>query len=80
MAQPKLNQRSLNSIQVPFPADEIKRSVVERLDELSMEVERLEAIYKQKVELLIELKQTLLQKAFSGELTSDNKLMDETEV
>ena len=53
---------------VPVPDIEAQRSIVARLDELSFETQRLEAIYKQKIAALDELKQSLLQKAFAGEL------------
>ncbi|WP_431065722.1 restriction endonuclease subunit S [Methylotuvimicrobium sp.] len=78
MAQPKLNQKSLNSIKIPFPDEDIKHNVVEKLDELSVETKRLQDSYKIKLSSLKELKQSLLQKAFSGELTSKpDKLIDE---
>jgi type I restriction enzyme, S subunit len=43
--------------------------MVERLDGLSNQVEALEATYQAKLTALTELKQSLLQKAFAGELT-----------
>jgi type I restriction enzyme S subunit len=39
---------------------------------LREEHQRLESIYQQKLTALTELKQSLLQKAFSGELTADS--------
>ena len=41
------------------------------LDALAEKTRRLESNYEQKLEALNELKQSLLQKAFSGELTKD---------
>jgi type I restriction enzyme S subunit len=41
------------------------------LNQLSADVQRLEAIYQQKLAALNELKQSILQKAFSGELTAE---------
>jgi type I restriction enzyme, S subunit len=38
---------------------------------LKSEVNRLEAIYQQKLAALNELKQSILHKAFTGELTAD---------
>lgn len=69
-AQPKLNQRALNSIKVPFPSIDQQRATVERLDEIVGGKNQLSANYKQKLTALAELKQSLLQKAFSGELTA----------
>jgi len=70
MAQPKLNQKSLNSIIVPFPSVSEQESLVNRLDELSMSQQQLVSIYQQKLAALAELKQSMLKKAFSGELTA----------
>lgn len=72
MAQPKLNQKALNNITVPFPPVEIQKEVVEKLDDLNKSKDRLAKIYIQKRSSLDELKQSLLQKAFSGELTSNH--------
>lgn len=68
-AQPKLNQKALNSIPVPIPESVgEQQAIVAKLDKLAAETKRLEAIYRQKLALLVELKQSLLHKAFSGEL------------
>ncbi|HSH49545.1 MAG TPA: hypothetical protein VK991_13270, partial [Halomonas sp.] len=48
------------------------------IDNLRNETQRLEAIYQQKLTGLVELKQSLLQKAFSGELTADKASPDAT--
>ena len=69
MAQPKLNQKSLNGIPIPLPPDNQRAGMVEILDEISNQVEALEAVYETKLAALTELKQSLLQKAFAGELT-----------
>ena len=71
MAQPKLNQTALNSIPVPFPPMEIQAEVVAKLDDLSGSKGRLIDICQLKIAALTELKQSLLQKTFSGELTAD---------
>jgi type I restriction enzyme S subunit len=68
MAQPKLNQAMLNKILIPYPDFSIQNQIVERLDALSSETKKLEAVYRKKIEDLEELKKSLLQKAFSGEL------------
>jgi len=41
------------------------------LDNFLTETQRLETIYEQKLNALAELKQSILQKAFAGELTAD---------
>lgn len=84
MAQPKLNQNALNSIPVPFPSLEIQAEMVDKLDDLRGSKERLIEVCQQKLAALTELKQSLLQKAFSGELTADkpipSKALKEEEV
>jgi type I restriction enzyme S subunit len=57
------------SVTIP-PLPEQQR-IVAQLDALSNETKRLEALYQQKLELLAALKQSLLQKAFAGELLTD---------
>lgn len=46
-----------------------QQTIVEKLNALSIETQNLEAIYKQKLANLEELKKSILQKAFNGELT-----------
>lgn len=70
MAQPKLNQKMLNSIPMPFPDLKVQEQVVKQLDILSSETKKLETIYQQKLNDLEELKKSILQKAFNGELTA----------
>lgn len=45
-----------------------QKSIVAKLDALSTETKKLEAIYNQKLTNLEELKSSILQKAFNGEL------------
>jgi len=71
MPQPKLNQRALNSIKIPFPSIEEQRVVVSKLDELADGNGQLSEVYEKKLIALAELKQSLLQKAFAGELTAE---------
>ena len=48
-----------------------------QLDELSAASKRLEALYKQKQKALEELKQALLHKAFSGDLTAQPEPLEQ---
>ena len=68
-AQPKLNQQALNSIPISIP-DTIyeQQKVVDEIEALSEQTERLENIYQQKLTALDELKKTLLHRAFNGDL------------
>jgi type I restriction enzyme S subunit len=62
----------LKKIQISFPSDLlIQEAIVLKLETLAAETQRLEAIYRQKIASLKELKQSILQKAFTGELTAD---------
>ena len=42
-----------------------------QLQEIKAETQRFETIYRQKLAALNELKQSILQKAFTGELTAN---------
>jgi len=76
--QQVINLRDLKQVCVPLPNRSKQNSVVVHLDQVFEQSRQLAEIYKQKIESLVELKQSLLQKAFSGELTAEaDKLMDE---
>lgn len=65
-----LNQVTLSSLIISFPKSLAEQqSIVAKLDTLSAETKNLEAIYTQKLADLEELKKSILQKAFNGELT-----------
>ncbi len=68
-AQKTVSLRVLRSIQVPLMNWKEQESVVKKLDEMWMKTQYLESIYQQKLTALKELKQSILQKAFNGELT-----------
>jgi type I restriction enzyme S subunit len=63
----QINIRDLRKILAPFPSIK-EQQIVQKLDALSIETKRLEAIYKEKLLNLEELKKSMLQKAFNGEL------------
>jgi type I restriction enzyme S subunit len=61
--------RDIKAIKVRFPASiDDQRKIVDAVDETLEQIEELKNTYRQKVANLEELKQSLLQKAFSGEL------------
>jgi type I restriction enzyme S subunit len=68
-AQPKLNQQALNSIPISIP-DTIneQQKVVDEVEALSEQTERLGTAYQQKLTALDELKKSLLHRAFNGDL------------
>ena len=67
-AQEFVGLTALRSFPIPYPSLKEQQTIVQKLDALSAETKKLEAIYQQKINDLEELKKSLLQKAFSGEL------------
>ena len=68
-AMPKLALTRLSTITLNIPNSIYEQqSIVQKLDALSAETKKLEAIYLKKLEDLEELKKSILQKAFSGQL------------
>lgn len=65
---------------MPLPPLEDQTDIVSELTKFENEVQRLEAIYQQKLDSLAELKQSILQKAFSGELTAEDAEIKEEAV
>jgi len=68
-AQANINLGTFESELFPIPPLKEQQTIVEKLDALSAETKKLEAIYQQKLNNLEELKKSILQKAFNGELT-----------
>jgi type I restriction enzyme S subunit len=64
----ELSGSKLTNVIIPIPSLKAQQIIVEKLDSLSEETKKIEAIYKQKIKDLEELKKSVLQKAFSGEL------------
>jgi type I restriction enzyme S subunit len=68
-AQPKLNQRALNAIPIPIPESvEEQANIVNGVESLQEETQRLTRLYERKLAALEELKKSLLHQAFNGEL------------
>jgi len=58
----------VDKMMVPIPTLLEQQAIVKKLDILSNETKKLETIYQSKINDLEELKKSVLQKAFSGEL------------
>lgn len=72
---PNLHLEEIREVEISFPKSlEQQAQIVEKLDKLRAETQKLEAIYKQKIEDLEELKKSILQKAFAGELKTENDI------
>ncbi len=68
-AQEFIGLTALRAFPIPFPESiEEQKQIVQKLDALSGETKKLETIYQQKIDDLEELKKSVLQKAFAGEL------------
>ena len=68
MAQPKLNQAMLNKIPIPIPSMNEQQVILKQSNSLRAETQKLEMVYNKKIADLEELKKSVLQKAFAGEL------------
>jgi len=63
-----INQAKLSDLRVSLPSFKEQKEIVNSLDRLDAEAQRLESIYRQKLAALNELKKSLLHQAFSGKL------------
>jgi len=65
---PIVNKSKFNSVTVVLPPLPQQRSIVAKLGSLREKTQRLESIYQRKLDALEELKKSLLNQAFSGQL------------
>lgn len=76
---PRANMNAVLEFKINIPPIKEQLSIVNKLDSLSKETKKLEAIYQQKVNDLEELKKSVLQKAFNDELKTTNRHQYELE-
>lgn len=69
-ANPALNRNLVHELEVFWPKGADQPTLASRLDRISEETQRLAANLNAKLAALTELKQSLLHKAFAGELTA----------
>lgn len=74
LMQPNLSINDLKNMPVPCPSLKDQQTIVRQLDVLRTETQKLEAVYQQKIADLEELKKSILQKAFAGELKTEKVL------
>jgi len=68
---PIINKSKWENLTISFPKSKAdQQTIVRQLDVLRAETQKLEAVYQQKLADLEELKKSILQKAFAGELIS----------
>ncbi len=65
----QITRYMLDDVVLSFPPIETQKGIVQKLDALSTEIKKLDTIYNQKINDLEELKKSVLQKAFAGELS-----------
>ena len=65
---PKVNRKHLFEFQCSFPSKYEQNNIIEQLDALKSQTQSLESNYQQELAALDELKKSILQKAFMGEL------------
>lgn len=63
-----INQAKLSEMPVLLPSLKQQGEIADRLDTLLEVTQRLEAIYQRKLAAIDQLKKSLLQQAFSGQL------------
>jgi type I restriction enzyme S subunit len=74
---PQINYPDISPLPISFPKSiDAQESIITKLNELSSEILSIEAMYARKTNLLVDLKQSILHKAFTGELTADTKTVD----
>ncbi|MBN9680678.1 restriction endonuclease subunit S [Campylobacter coli] len=67
-AQPNINQTYIKNLQIPLPPIKEQEQIASHLDELSSHVKNLKQNYQAQIKNLQELKNSLLDKAFKGNL------------
>ena len=73
-AQDNINLGTFENLKFPFPSQEKQNEIVDALDTIIVSVQHLEEIYQNKITALDELKKSILQKAFTGELTKNTPI------
>ena len=72
----RLYNSNLTSIKIVFPKSlEEQKNILLKIDAVSSETKKLESIYQQKINDLEELKKSILQKAFAGELKTSQEVV-----
>ncbi len=66
--KPGINRNDVYDLIIQFPSLSEQKRIVKNLDTVSTETKKLETIYQRKITCLDELKKSILQKAFNGEL------------
>jgi type I restriction enzyme S subunit len=74
---PAVTDNDVKGILFRFPKTKTEQqTIVRQLDALRAETQKLEAVYQKKIDDLEELKKSILQKAFAGELKMSEPLIN----
>lgn len=63
-----ITKAQIESFRIIIPPLQEQQSIVKKIDALRTETQKLETVYRKKIEDLEELKKSILQRAFAGEL------------
>lgn len=74
-----ITKAQIEAFKILFPPLKEQQTIVRQLDALRAETQKLEAIYQKKIDNLEELKKSILQKAFNGELSGRGPVESITE-
>ena len=66
--KPGLNRNEVYNLKIPLPPLETQKLIVEKLDNIFAENQKLKNLYQAQIKNLDEMKQSFLKKAFAGEL------------
>lgn len=66
---PSMSVKHLASLSIPIPPQEEQVEIVRKINSMEQKCKLLESIYQSKLHALTELKKSILQQAFTGELT-----------
>ncbi len=67
-ARANLSLGFFRSLVIPLPKLEVQKKIVEKIKSFHIITKDLEVVYQNKIDNIIELKKSILQKAFNGEL------------
>jgi type I restriction enzyme S subunit len=70
-----ITKAQIESFRISIPTLKQQQTIVRQLDALRAETQKLEAVYQKKITDLEELKKSILQKAFSGELETEKEIV-----
>ena len=65
---PNVSSSKLKDLLIPFPPQDVRKEFTKGIERLGLQTQQLRTAYQQKLTDFTELKQSILQKAFAGEL------------